>query len=154
MFWMYCAGVRGPLIMQSPKLSISRLLSSAEQQHDKASHDTQLSEVLLSHEPKHVWPVNIICMSRCFKKCFIFLLNAKWLCPWMYPLSRVPGSVHIVNMTGHHRHMVTWVETSAHWDTGAQRTSPGPGDADRQAAARRHLVMFMNDFGCVVADYS
>ena len=22
----------------------------------------------------------------------------------MYPLSRVPGSVHIVNMTGHHRY--------------------------------------------------
>ena len=64
----------------------------------------------------------------------------------MYPLSRVPGSVHIVNMTGHHRHMVTWVETSAHCDTGAQRTTLGPGDADRQSAVRRHF--YMNDFGC------
>ena len=54
MFWLYCAGVRGPLIIPSPWLSISRLLSSAELQHDKASHDTQLGEVLLSQEPKHV----------------------------------------------------------------------------------------------------
>ena len=48
---MYCAGVRGPLIMQSPKLSISRLLSSAEQQHDKASHDTQPVRYYLVRSP-------------------------------------------------------------------------------------------------------
>ena len=117
------------------------LLSWAASLQGIARHT--VSEVLLSHEPKHVRPVTIICMSRGFKRCFISPVNAKWLCPWMYPLSRVPGSVHIVNMTGHHRHMVTWVETSAHCDTGAQRTSPGPnllrGDT---------LVMFMNYLGC------